>query len=217
MPSLEGLTEAAKQEWLEEWVAGPSEQTSLLPPGSAAPDFELLDDTGSKVRLSNVWKDGPALVMFWRHCGCSCGIHRVEGLIEQADAYAEAGISPVIVGQGEPERSAQYKAWHNVPYPILSDPDQDVYRAYGVGHFAYEQMFAGEDALEFVSRSREIGEQWLSGSRPPERTRVDSPWRASAEFVIGRGGTIRLSYAYQLCGSDPMPEILITAAELSAL
>ena len=217
MQSLEALTEAAKQEWLEEWVAGPSEQTSLLVPGTAAPDFVLLDDTGSEVRLSDFWENGPALVMFWRHYGCGCGVSRAESLIEEADAYAHAGISPVIVGQGEPERSAQYREWHSVPYPILSDPNQEVYRAYGVGHFAYEQIFAGEGALDYISLSREIGERFLSGDRPPERTLVDSPWRASAEFVIGQGGTIRLSYAYQWCGSNPDPEMLITAAEISAL
>ena len=217
MASLQQLTEAAKQEWLEGWVAGPTEQTSLLPPGTAAPDFELLDDTGTAVRLSDFWKSGPALVMFWRHYGCGCGLARVEGLIEQADGYADAGIDPVIVGMGEPERSAQYREWHGVPYPILSDPDQNVYRAYGVGHFAYEQIFNGPGALQFVDHSRETGEQFLSGDRPPERTLVDSPWRASAEFVVGKGVTIRLAYAYQWCGSDPDPDLLITAAELSAL
>lgn len=171
---------------------------------------------GCPRRLSEFWEAGPALVMFWRHYGCGCGITRNEGLIEEAAAYAAAGISPVIVGMGEPERSAQYKDLHDVPYPILSDPDQEVYRAYGVGHFAYEQIFAGDGALEFVDLSREAGQR-LNENRPPGRTLVDSPWRASAEFVVGRGGTIRLRYAYQWCGSDPMPEMLITAAELSAL
>jgi peroxiredoxin len=217
MGSLEALTEAATQEWLEEWVAGPSEQTSLLFPGTAAPDFELLDDTGSTVHLSDFWQDGPALVMFWRHYGCGCGIDRAKGLTVEADAYAQAGLNPVIVGQGEPERSAQYKDRHNISYPILSDPNQDVYRAYGVGHFAFEQIFNGEGATDYFSHSRELGEQLLNSGRPPERTLVDSPWRASAEFVIGQGGTIRLSYAYQWCGSDPLPDILITAAEVSAL
>ena len=56
MGTLEQLTEAAKEEWLEGWVAGPTEQTNLLPPGTAAPDFDLLDDTGSTVRLSDFWK-----------------------------------------------------------------------------------------------------------------------------------------------------------------
>lgn len=217
MGTIEQLTEAAEQEWLEEWVAGSTEQTSLLPPGTVAPDFELLDDTGTAVRLSDFWKDGPALVMFWRHNGCGCGRQRAESLVEQADAYAEAGITPVIVGMGEPERSAQYREWHSLPYPILSDPDQEVYRAYGVGHFAYEQVFNGPGALEYAGLSREIGEQLLGGDRPPDRRLVDSPWRASAEFVVGQGGTIRLAYAYQWCGSDPDPDLLITAAELSAL
>ena len=215
MQSLEALTAAAKQRWLEEWVAGPREQTRLLEPGTAAPDFELVDDTGLTLRLSSFWRSGPALVMFWRHFGCGCGIGRAAGLVEQADAYDGVGLNPVIVGQGEPERSSQYKARHHVAYPILSDPDQDVYRAYGVGHFAFEQVINGEGASDYFSHSRELGEQMNSG-RPPERALVDSPWRASAEFVIGQGGTIRLAYAYQWCGSDPDPDLLTTAAELSA-
>ena len=216
MRSVEALNEAAKQEWLEEWVAGPSEQTNLLPPGTAAPDFELLDETGTSVHLSEFWLDGPALLMFWRHNGCGCGADRAESLIAEADAYAQAGLNPVIVGQGEPERSAQYKDLYNIPYPILSDPDQDAYRAYGVGHFAFEQIIFGEGASEYFVRSRDQGEQ-MNAARPPGRALVDSPWRASAEFVIGKGGTIRLSYAYQWCGADPEPDVLITAAELSAL
>jgi peroxiredoxin len=217
MQSLEELTAAAQARWLEEFVAGPSEQTSLLVPGTAAPDFELPDETGSPVRLSDFWQDGPALIMFWRHYGCGCGIGRVEGLIAEADAYAKAGVNPVIVGQGEPERSARYKELHKVPYPILSDPDQEVYRAYGVGHFNIEQIFNGEGASDYFSHSRELGMKFLDSGRPPERALVDSPWRASAEFVVGQGGSIRLAYAYQWCGSDPDPDLLISAAELSAL
>lgn len=216
MPPLDALTEAAKQEWLEEWVAGPSEQTRLLVPGTPAPDFELLDDGGSPVLLSSFWRNGPALVMFWRHFGCGCGIERAKGLIAQADSYARAGLNPVIVGQGEPERSAEYKDRNDIAYPILSDPDQHVYQAYGVGHFAFEQVINGDGASDYFRHTRALGEHMNAG-RPPGRALVDSPWRASAEFVVGQGGTIRLAYAYQWCGSDPDPDLLTTAAELSAL
>ncbi len=67
MGSLERLTEAAKQEWLEGWVAGPTEQNNLCLPGTAAPDFELLDDTGSLFVSLAFWRDGPA------SCSCSGG------------------------------------------------------------------------------------------------------------------------------------------------
>ena len=77
MEATERLTEAAEKEWLETWVAGPGEKRSkLLDPGTSGPDLELLDHTGASRRLSSFWSDGPALLMFWRHFGCGCGLDR---------------------------------------------------------------------------------------------------------------------------------------------
>lgn len=106
-----------------------------------------------------------------------------------------------------PERSARYKDGHTIPCPILSGPDQDVYRACGVGHFSIEQIFNGEGSSEFSGHSRDLGEQVLDSCRPPERTPVVGPWRASGEFVVTQGRAIRLAYASQWCGSDPAPDL----------
>ena len=107
MESTDGLTEAAEKEWLEIWVAGPGDKRSkLLGPGTSAPDLELLDHTGASRRLSSYWSDGPVLLMFWRHFGCGCGLDRSSRLNDEYADYMAAGINPVIIGQGEPERAA---------------------------------------------------------------------------------------------------------------
>jgi hypothetical protein len=90
MSVLEQLTRAAEQEWLERWTAGPREPEGQgLRIGAMAPDLQLLDDTGSPRLLSEFWATGPALVMFWRHFGCGCGVTRAQRLrSEWAGGYS---------------------------------------------------------------------------------------------------------------------------------
>ena len=88
MEGANRLIEAAEEEWLEIWVAGPGERRSkLLDPGVSAPDLELLDHTGTPRQLSSFWSDGPALIMFWRHFGCGCGLDRASRLNEEYADY----------------------------------------------------------------------------------------------------------------------------------
>src|SRR3954464_2329117 len=100
MTSTAELTAAAEKEWLEGWTAGPQEPEGTgLPAGAAAPDFGLRDHTGRQRMLSEFWTDRPALVMFWRHFGCGCGIERAARLRVEYAEYLSAGLSPVIVTQ----------------------------------------------------------------------------------------------------------------------
>jgi hypothetical protein len=41
---------------------------------------------------------------------------------------------------------------------------------------------------------------------------VDSPWQLPGEFVVDRGGTIRLAYRYQYC--EDFPDWLVLAAAI---
>jgi hypothetical protein len=67
---------------------------ALLSFGMPAPDLTLPDETGTPRRLSEFWTAAPALVMFWRHFGCSCGVARAERLIAEIDAYREVNLTP---------------------------------------------------------------------------------------------------------------------------
>ena len=62
----------AEESWLQGWQRGPTRLrwTSVpLQVGDAAPDLDLLDASGATVRLRETWRDGPALLLFWRHYG----------------------------------------------------------------------------------------------------------------------------------------------------
>lgn len=213
--TLDELMTAAQERWLDGFVEGPTEPLGpAAAPGTEAPDLTLADHTGAEVSLSSFWSDGPALLMFWRHFGCGCGIDRAARLGDELADYESAGLTSVIIGQGEPERAAQYRDRHGVAVPVLSDPEFAAYRAYGVGHFAPEQLYYEDGDAESLELTREAGLEAQAG-RPAMRELVDDPWRASAEFVVGANGVIRLAYAYQWCEDFPHPGILTAAARFS--
>jgi peroxiredoxin len=210
---LESQLQAAEQEWRDDWKRGPTRirWTKLpLQVGDAAPDFELLDSTGKTVQLHDYWRDGPALVVFWRHYGCSCGIARAKRLQAEYADYRQLGANVVVIGQGEPERSAAYAQHHNLPCPVVCDPAYRVYEAYDLLDGKPSQIvFGAPDA--FLQCDYEAGVQLQESRRGTERAAVDSPWQLPGEFVVDRSGVIRLAYRYQYCEDWPNPLVLIGA------
>ncbi len=214
MEATERLTEDAEKEWLETWVAGPGNKRSkLLDPGTSAPDLELLDHTGVSRRLSSFWSEGPALLMFWRHFGCGCGLERASRLKDEYADYQAAGINLVIIGQGEPERAAEYREKYGITCPVLCDPEFAAYSAYGLANFGVEQILY--DAPEETwDHSMEIGLDFQEARRAINRPLVDNPWMSTGEFLVDPSGTIRVSYAYQYCEDFPDPRVFLTAAKI---
>jgi len=214
MDDTERLIVDAEKEWLKTWVAGPGDKRSkLLDPGTSAPDLELLDHTGASRRLSSFWSDGPALLMFWRHFGCGCGIDRSSRLNDEYSDYQAAGINLIIIGQGEPERAAEYREKYSITCTILCDPDFEAYSAYGLAHFGVEQVLY--DAPEEIwCHSMEIGINFQEDRRAMKRPLVDNPWMSPGELLVDRSGTIRVSYTYQYCEDFPDPRVFLTAAKI---
>jgi peroxiredoxin len=106
MSSLDNQLKAAENEWLAGWKSGPKRTrwTELpLQVDDPAPNFELSDSNKKSRQLSGFWENKPALIIFWRHYGCSCGMERAHYLQQEYDDYIEGGADVVIIGQGEPE------------------------------------------------------------------------------------------------------------------
>jgi peroxiredoxin len=213
---IEQQIKNAEQEWLDAYQRGPSRtRWTKLPPqvGDRAPDLELQDMTGAPVRLSELWRDRPALLLFWRHYGCSCGIERSNRLRlrhEYAD-FVAAGASVAIIGQGEPERAAVYAEKYSLPpCPILCDPTLRAYQAYGLPQGTPIQILY-DAPEEFWRREYKAGVDLAKARREEGRPAVDDPWQLPGEFVIRPDGTIAFAYRYQYCDNIPNPLILVAA------
>jgi thioredoxin-dependent peroxiredoxin len=100
--------------------------------GDRAPDFELLDETGHPRRLSEMLRAGPVVLFFYPRAmtsGCTaeaCHFRDLGAEFEKVGAQ-RMGISVDPVGKQQ-----QFSAKHNFDYPLLSDEDGSVARAYGV-------------------------------------------------------------------------------------
>lgn len=210
---LELQIESAEREWLEHWKRGPSRirwNRIPLQVGDQAPDFELADADGHLVHLREAWAEKPALLLFWRHYGCSCGIDRAKRFQAEYADYVKHGANLIVIGQGEPERAAAYAELHKLPCPVLCDPTRRVYEAYDLLEGKASQvLFDATD--ELLQSDLKAGMDLQTSRRGTPRASVDSPWQLPGEFVVDTKGVIRLAYRYQYCEDWPNPLVLIAA------
>jgi hypothetical protein len=97
---------------------------------------------------------------------------------------------------------------------MLCDPEHTAYRAYGVGQWQLERILP-DAPVEYWAHAAELGKAFQDERRALGKPIVDDPWRAVKEFVVGRNGLVRLTYAYQHCENYPNPAVLIAAARVS--
>ena len=210
---VDNQIEAAEKEWLALWKQGPSRLRWTKVPlqvGDLAPDFELQDTSGKSVHLRDFWRNGPALIMFWRHYGCSCGVDRANSLKNEYDDYIKLGASVVVIGQGEPERSKEYSQRNGIPCSVLCDPTFSVYEAYDLLEGKPSQIvYDAPD--EYLHIDYETGAELQKSRHGTDGGLVDSPWQLPGEFVIDQKGIIQLAHRYQHCEDWPTPSMLIPA------
>lgn len=119
-----------------------------LDEGSPAPEFTLADQDGSSVSLRD-FRGTKVLLFFYPEAmtpGCTTEACDFRDSLAplQAAGYAVVGIS-----RDEPERLKRFAERDGLTYPLLSDPDASVHRAYGVWG---EKMNYGK-VIEGVIRS----------------------------------------------------------------
>jgi thioredoxin-dependent peroxiredoxin len=123
----------------------------VIEPGDRPPDFELPDQDGRAVKLSDL-RGQPVVVYFYPKAdtpGCTtqaCGVRD-----RRAD-YAEAGA--VVLGIS-PDSVAKVKKFHDkqaLNFPLLADEDHAVAESYGVWvqKSMYGRTYFGNERTTFV-------------------------------------------------------------------
>ena len=100
--------------------------------GSRAPDFELPDETGRPVRLSERLADGPVVLFFYPAAmsgGCTAEVCHFRDL---AAEFAAAGAQPIGISIDTMEKQHRFAKSTGIGFPLVSDGDGAVARAYGV-------------------------------------------------------------------------------------
>jgi peroxiredoxin Q/BCP len=123
----------------------------MIEPGDKAPDFELPDQDGRPVKLSN-FRGTPVVVYFYPKAdtpGCTtqaCGVrdHRAD--------YAEFGATVLGIS---PDTVAKVKKFHDkydLNFALLADADHAVAETYGVWveKSMYGRTYLGNERTTFV-------------------------------------------------------------------
>ncbi len=218
--TLESLVKAGEDRWWQGWRNGPSRlRWEQLPPqvGDRAPELELTGMSGDRVALSSVWRERPALLIFWRHFGCGCGFERAERLVAEHPQYVAAGANVAIIGQGEPERAEDYAQRRGIPegVTLLTDDSGRAYETYGILE-GDEVQILYDAPDELLRREEDAGRALAEARRAAGRPLVDNGWQLPAEFVVDTSGTIRLTYRYNYCDNFPDPRVLTAALRLAS-
>ena len=100
--------------------------------GSKAPDFELPDQDGNPVRLSDAAKNGP-VVLFWYPVASSGGCTKEAcHFRDLATEFKQAGAQRFGISTDPVAAQKKFAESNGFDYPLLSDESGDVARSLGV-------------------------------------------------------------------------------------
>jgi thioredoxin-dependent peroxiredoxin len=100
--------------------------------GDRAPDFELEDETGTARKLTDFLAKGPVVLYFYPAAmtkGCtkeSCHFR------DLSTPFSELGAQRVGISADKVEKQQRFSTKYSFDFPLLSDPDKSVAKAYGV-------------------------------------------------------------------------------------
>jgi len=100
--------------------------------GATLPDFQLPDENGDLVRLSDKLADGPVVLFFYPVAltgGCTTEACHFRDL---ATEFKEAGAQRLGISTDRVAKQKEFSDVNGFDYPLLSDESGDVARSFGV-------------------------------------------------------------------------------------
>lgn len=102
-----------------------------LQPGDKAPDFNVPDQDGNQVKLSDF--QGKKLVLFFYPKASTPGCTAEAcNLRDNWEYFQNKGYEILGVSADSQKRQQNFKNKYKLPYPLLADEEKEVINAYGV-------------------------------------------------------------------------------------
>jgi peroxiredoxin len=148
--------------------------------GEQAPDFTLPDVFGNAVTLSDLLKQGPAVVTFYRGewCPfCNLQLRAYQRILPQIQAL---GATLVAISPQTPDHSLTTVEKKGLTYSVLSDVGNQVARAYRI-------VFTLEESIRPLYTTIGSDLHTFNG---------DASWELPmpATFLVAHDGTVRLAF-----------------------
>ncbi|MHB8634591.1 MAG: peroxiredoxin [Thermoplasmatota archaeon] len=102
----------------------------MLKPGDAAPDFVLKDPNRADVRLSG-FSGRPVVLYFYPKDGTAGCTMEAKKFRDNFEEIAALGAVVLGISLDPPESHCEFRDRHEIPFPLLSDPEGRVHDLYG--------------------------------------------------------------------------------------
>jgi len=159
-----------------------AEKMPGLQAGVEAPDFEALNFKGKKVNLSDLYTDGPVVLIFYRGSWCpycNAQLHQLQSRIEDFKKYS---ASLVAVSIDKIDKAAEAVEGNDLEFEIISNPEGDIIEK-------YDLMYQVPDELNKLYKEKyNIDLEAASG-------RTDHVIAIPATYIIDTNGIIVFAYA----------------------
>ncbi|PCI32298.1 MAG: hypothetical protein COB54_07300 [Alphaproteobacteria bacterium] len=132
-------------------------------------NFELSSLTGKKIWLA-----------FFRYSGCPLCNLRVNQIIKRKEEFNKLNIQVVAVFQSDRENTAKYVGKQDIYFPLICDPEQDLYKLYGVSS-SVSGLFS-MDAMSKLYKALKNG--FLPGIPSGDMTRIPADFLIDEDFNI---------------------------------
>lgn len=100
--------------------------------GDRSPNFTLPDALGQPITLADLLVQGPVVVTFYRGEWCPYCNVQLRGLQAVLPRLGDLGASLVAISPQAADQSLTLTEKNELTYPVLSDLDQEVIRAYRI-------------------------------------------------------------------------------------
>ncbi len=137
----------------------------LLPVGSEAPDFQLADEQGRPVQLSEYRGKQPVVLVFYPMDETAVCRGQLCELRDHWDRFTEQGVAVFGVNPGGAASHEKFKRNHGFPFPLLVDEGKKVASKYGAGGLLVKRsVYAiGQDGrIVFAERGKPSSETILA-------------------------------------------------------
>ena len=167
--------------------------------GQKAPDATLDDLTGKKQKLSDLYKAGPTLVVFYRGGWCPfCNLQLHDLAAAKAD-FEKRGIHLVAISVDKPSEEAKTQAKDGVPFPMLSDSKLVAHKAFKVVHAT-----SADEQKKMASFGVDLGA--YSGE-------AHKSFAIPSVFLVDKGGVIRFAHVDEDYKTRPSAKQLLGVAD----